>query len=168
MNDWSPWKLIRAGFLLGIGFVIPLGVATYGGTVITYFVLPAFMEGFYLQEPAVGDAPTGAESGSANTSPATADSEPVQLETFRETKRGDHLLILGSIVNTGENPASSIQLEAELFDRQGLFVYECSEAIGRRLAAGDKENFQIDCGDGNAPTPEYATLTLRVIRTDAF
>jgi len=90
------------------------------------------------------------------------------LQDFLEQKHGNQLLILGIISNTGTKKASSIQLEAELLDKDGKFVYECSEYISKDLLPGDVENYQIKCGCGKHPIPEYKNITVRVVNASSY
>lgn len=62
----------------------------------------------------------------------------------------------------------SIEIEAELLDGDGKFVYECSEYISRKISQGESENFLIKCGCSRETVPEYATISLRVVEASAF
>lgn len=46
-----------------------------------------------------------------------------------------------------------IQLETELCEGGGGFIYESSENISKKLPADDIENFQIKCGCNANPAP---------------
>ena len=154
MENWGKWKFIKAGFWLGIGFILPLSVVLYFGTALTMLAMPFMIEASYDSE--VGDAISNLTSNLDKTG-------QIKIQEFREQKNGNQLLILGKIVNSGDEKASSIQLEAELTDKDGKFVYECSEYINQDLKPGDIENFQIKCGCGENPVPEYAEVTVRVV-----
>lgn len=153
METLGPWKLIKAGFWVGIGFVVPsIGVYILG----TYLVysMPALWQS------------TAMESGMESVEQYIDQSDKtvqVKIVEFHESKRGEQLLILGVIENTGASNVSSIQLEAELLDDNKQMVYECSEYISNKLKGGEKENFQIKCGCGNQPVPAYSSVSLRVV-----
>ena len=92
----------------------------------------------------------------------------IEILEYRETKHGDQLLILGEVKNIGTKTVSSIQLEAELFDSQKKFVFECSEYLSRRLKAGEIEHFQIKCGCRGKGVPDYESLSVRVVSASRY
>ncbi|HHJ16882.1 MAG TPA: hypothetical protein ENJ80_09315 [Gammaproteobacteria bacterium] len=56
-----------------------------------------------------------------------------------------------------------MQIEIELFDKEGKFVDECSEYMSGTILPGDTENFKVSCRrcDKN-PLPEYQTYTIEI------
>lgn len=94
--------------------------------------------------------------------------EQIKIEKYRQESRGNKLFILGAIKNVGNKKASSIQLEAELLNQEGEFVFECSEYISRSLQPQDVENFQITCGCGKNPIPAFSDISLRVVNASTF
>ena len=60
------------------------------------------------------------------------------------------------------------QIEAELFDANGVFVYECSDYINVKLAAGQTENYQVKCGCNKNGLPEYDSIKLRITRASIY
>ncbi|MCP4492640.1 MAG: hypothetical protein GY820_35830 [Gammaproteobacteria bacterium] len=159
MDNLGKWKLVKVGFWLGIGFIIPQLVVLYSGTALTMLAMPSMMEASFESED-------GSVMSSLTSNFDRA--EQIKINNYREQKNGNQLLILGSIVNKGDKKASSIQLEAELTDEGGNFVYECSEYISNDLKPGDIENFQIKCGCGKNPVPEYANVNVRVISARGY
>jgi hypothetical protein len=159
MENPGKWKLVKIGFLLGIGFIIPQMIALYSGTLVAMFVLPKVMEASFDE--------SGAEAIESYMSSYDKTSQ-IRIDEYRETINGNQLLILGSISNTGKARVSSVELEAELKDAEGKMVYECSEYITRDLKEGDTENFQIKCGCGKTPVPEYRTIDVRVVRASTY
>ena len=159
MENWGKWKFMKAGFWLGIGFIIPLLVVLYSGTALTMLAMPFMIEASYES-----DAGGVISKLTSNFDRAGQ----IKIREFREQKNGNQLLILGSVVNSGDEKASSIQLEAELTDKDGKFVYECSEYINQDLKPGDIENFQIKCGCGENPVPEYAEVNVRVVSASSY
>ena len=155
MENLGKWKLIKIGFLLGIGFIIPQIVTMYAGTAGMAWMLPKMME---------SSAEDSVESFSAMYDKAGQ----IEIDEYRESKNGNQLLILGTITNAGEDQVSSVQLEAELKDAEGKMVYECSEYISRDMKSGDKENFQIKCGCGKNPVPDYASVDVRVVKASVY
>ena len=159
MENWSKWRFIKVGFLLGIGFMIPQFAVMIFGTVISLVVIP----------PMVQDAivtPNSEEIFSGITS--NFDSKKlIIIEKYREQPRGNKLIILGSIKNESGKKASSIQLEAELYNNNE-FVFECSEYISKSLKPGESENFQINCGCGKNPIPAHDKTDIRVVSASNY
>jgi len=159
MENPGKWKIIKTGFWLGIGFIIPQLIVMYSGTAITMLAMPSIMEASFNAED--GDALSSFTSNYDRT-------DQVKLIDFREQKNNNQLLILGSIENIGTKKAGSIQIEAELLDENGAFIYECSEYINKDLMPGDIENYQISCGCGKNPVPDYATVNVRVVSASGY
>ena len=165
MESWGIWKLIKVGFWLGIGFIIPQLVVLYSGTVITMLAMPSIIESSYVETEEEG---VDQEAFVSNYSSNYDRTDQIEILDYREQLQGDQLLILGKITNSGDSHANSIQLEAELLDSAGEFVYECSEYINKKLQPKEIENFQIKCGCGKKPLPEYASITVRVVNAHSF
>lgn len=163
MQELSVWKTVKIGFWLGIGFIIPQMIVLYSGTVLTVMSMPSMMESAYDIDSEY-DVDENDESIDISEFTDNFDvSKHIVIEEHRESLQGDQLLILGSIRNNGKKTASSIQLEAELMDEAGKFVYECSEYISKKIKKGESENFQIKCGCGKIPLPKYTSINLRVV-----
>ncbi|NOQ94468.1 MAG: hypothetical protein GQ547_07530 [Methylophaga sp.] len=161
MENIGIWKTIKLGFWLGIGFIIPSLIVMASGTVFTVMSIPSIMEASFEQSASLDDF-----NDSFSISDYTDNfdvTKNISVEHYQDKMNGKQLLILGSIINDGDQPASSIQLEAELLNSSGEFVYECSEYIQKELASGEIENFQIKCGCGKNPIPEYSSITVRVV-----
>ncbi len=154
MENWGIWKLIKVGFWLGIGFILPQLVVMYSGTVISVLAMPSIMG--------------SSDNYMSDISSRLNRTSQIEILEQREQNNGEQLLILGKIKNTGNKIASSIQLEAELLDSEGVFVYECSEYISKKLKPGDIENYQIKCGCGDSPLPAYKSITVRVVSASGF
>jgi hypothetical protein len=152
MEAWGIWKLIKTGFWFGIGFIVPLLVAVYLSNVITMMAMPSMAEAAFEQDFMSSMDKT----------------DHITINEYKEKPVGDRLLILGVIENTGDQKVSSIQLEAELLNESGEFVYECSEYINRDLQPGDKENFQIRCGCNGQSIPEHSEVTVRVVSASNY
>lgn len=164
MNDLGVWKTIKIGFWLGIGFIIPSMTVMYGGTALTFLFMPAMMEASFSSETDDPDDSMGIRS---ITSKFDRTSQ-IEIGDYRDTGKDGQLLILGTITNIGDKSIGSIQLEAELFNNDDKFVYECSEYISNKLKAGGTENFQIKCGCGSSPVPEYKSVKVRVVSANSF
>jgi hypothetical protein len=158
MESLGPWKLIKAGFWVGIGFIAPsIGVYIFGTYLI--YSMPAIWQSAAME--------SGMESVTQYMD-ETDKTGLVNILQYHESKNGEQLLILGVIENTGSSSVGSIRLEAELLDDEQQMVYECSEYISKKLKAGEKENFQITCGCGSQPIPEHKSVSLRVVSASSY
>ncbi len=153
MLDLGKWKIIKLGFWLGIGFIIPQIIVLYGGSIVAALAMPAMME-MPMQDTDVISS--------------LDRKDQIEIGPYEDKSNATQLLILGTIVNTGSEPASSIQLEAELFDAEKKFVYECTEYISNRVMPGESENYQIKCGCSSSPIPKYSTINVRVVGAHGF
>ena len=158
MESLGPWKLIKAGFWIGIGFIVPsIGVYMLGTYLI--YSMPSLW-----QSGAIENGKEVAEKFMSDSDK----SGQVKITQFREVENGKQLLILGTVENTGETPVGSIRVEAELLDGNKQMVFECSEYISKKLKKGEKENFQIKCGCGDQPAPEHKSVSVRVVGASNF
>jgi hypothetical protein len=158
MESMGPWKMIKSGFWLGIGFILPMI-----GFYILIIVLAYSMSSLWRT--------TGMKSSNETMERYMSDSDKtnqVRIIQFREVKNGKQLLILGTIENTGETPVGSIQIEAELLDSSRQMVFECSEYISKKLKKGENENFQVKCGCGDQPLPEHKSVSVRVVQASNY
>ncbi|MBU0533799.1 MAG: FxLYD domain-containing protein [Candidatus Omnitrophica bacterium] len=79
----------------------------------------------------------------------------------------DSFNVVGVVANTGSDAWGSINIEVELFDKEGKFVYECSEYIRGTLRPGEEENFVVDCsGCDKAPIPKFDHYEIKI--TNAY
>jgi len=79
----------------------------------------------------------------------------------------DSFNVVGVVANTGSDAWSSISVEVEMFDKEGKFVYECSEYLSGTLYPGKEENFVVDCsGCNKAPIPEFDHYEIKI--TNAY
>jgi hypothetical protein len=152
MEAWGIWKLIKTGFWFGIGFIVPLLVAIYLSNIIAMMAMPSMAESVFEE----------------NVMSSMDRTDHITINQFEEKEYGSRLLILGVIENTGDEKASSIRLEAELFNDSGEFVYECSEYISSDLLPGDKENFQIRCGCNDQPIPQHSEVKVKVVSASLY
>ncbi|MES9942573.1 MAG: hypothetical protein ABW104_13865 [Candidatus Thiodiazotropha sp. 6PLUC2] len=158
MENMSSWKLIKLGFWIGIGFIIPsIGVYIIG----TYVV---YSSPFLWQSTAMEE---GMESVEQYMEESDKTSQ-IKIVEYQEKIHHEQLLILGVIENIGSTNISSIRLEAELLDESRVMVYECTEYISKRIKGGAKENFQIKCGCSGQPVPEYASVSLRIVGASSY
>ncbi|MES9970742.1 MAG: FxLYD domain-containing protein [Candidatus Thiodiazotropha sp.] len=158
MESLNTWKLIKAGFWLGIGFIIPSILVYFIGTYLIY------SSPFLWQSMETDDEMNPVAQYMEESDRTTQ----IKILEFSETIHNEQLLILGVFENSGTSHVSSIRLEAELLDENKKMVYECSEYISRKLKGGEKENFQVKCGCSGQATPEYDSVSLRVVSASSY
>ncbi|MCF6226191.1 MAG: hypothetical protein L3J22_07835 [Xanthomonadales bacterium] len=166
MENLGVWKTIKIGFWIGIGFIIPQMIVLYGGTVLTVLTMPSMMEASFVEGYEAIDSDIS--SFESNFDSNFDRTDQIEIKEYRVLKNGNQLLILGSVFNKGNKVTNSIQLEAELSDMDGKFVYECSEYISKKISPGESENFQIKCGCGKGQVPEYDSVNVRVMSASSY
>ena len=163
MEKPSIWQLVKYGFWLGIGFIIPLLIFAVGSTFVSVLAMPAIMEVSLNHGSQISSSETDDESSLSRFGFSNYDiSSQVEIQDYRSRVDGNRVLILGSIINNSEKQVSSIQLEAEFTDENGEFVFECTDYISQKLKPLQVENFQISCGCGDNLFPAHSEFTVRV------
>jgi hypothetical protein len=158
MENFSPWKLIKTGFWIGLGFIVPsIGVYILG-TYLVYSMPSLWQSNAMASTQAMADEFLS----------VTDKLDQVKITEFREVSNGKQLLILGTVESTGETSVGSIRVEAELLDDKKQMVFECSEYIAKKLKKGEQENFQIKCGCGDQPAPVHQSVSVRVVDANSF
>lgn len=161
------WQLIKYGFWLGIGFIIPLTIYTFGSAYLAMFAIPVMTDSSIDYETDYFGS--GTENSFTGFSFPDHDiTDEIEIQDHRLREEGNRVSILGSIINNSEQQASSIQLEAEFINENGKFVYECMDFISQRLDSSQTENFQINCGCGDVPLPAYSDYTIRVTNASSL
>ena len=76
----------------------------------------------------------------------------------------DQFSVIGVVANKGKDAWDSLDLEVELFDKDGNFVYECSEYLHGTLYAGNEENFVVHCSRcEKSPIPSFDTYKIKIV-----
>jgi len=87
----------------------------------------------------------------------------LKLTYKKDRQVKDGVIVLGTIENQGVDAWRYITVEAEVFDKDGNFIDECTENINTVIKAGENENFKITCGACSTnKIPEYEKITLRI------
>jgi hypothetical protein len=131
-------KRIANGILFGVGFGIAAGL-------IYYFISEAMSE---KMMKSMWD-----EKGI----------EKLVITSQDEVTRADGVYILGTIENRGEESVRMTSLQADLFDKDGKFVDQCSGYLGSSLKPGEVRNFKVSCSGKDKPVAEHASYKLRVL-----
>lgn len=151
--DFGKLKLIRYGFWLGVGLIIPLVGSIIVGTLlmITY---PSF---FTPDSEELASSIGGVDK-----------TKQIRISELRKSVNGNQVLVLGVIENAGPDEVKSVNIEAEFFGSDKKMVYECSEYVSQKIRPAEKENFQIKCGCKDQPMPEHESYVVRVINASSY
>ncbi len=168
MENWGVWKTIKIGFWLGVGFIVPQLVVMYSGTALTLLAMPSILDTAVEEYANDWEEDLDAFSEVSDFYSDHDLTDSIEIEKFSERLIDGHLHITGAVSNTGEKAAGSIEIEAELLDAKGEFIYECSEYISRRVLPGESENFLLKCGCSRESVPEYASIDIRIVEATAF
>jgi hypothetical protein len=88
--------------------------------------------------------------------------EKLVITSQDEVKRDDGVYILGTVENRGDESVRSASIQADLYDKAGKFVDQCSGYLGAYLKPGEVHNFKVTCGGKDKPVAEHASYKLRV------
>jgi hypothetical protein len=126
---------IGLGILYGIGFGISAGI-------IYYFISEKMMASVWND----------------------TNIEKVVITKHEEVKRGETVLVLGTLENKGTESLRVLNIQVDLFDKNGKFVEQCSEYLKGSLRAGESRNFKVSCGGcKDKPVVEHKTYKVRVV-----
>ena len=156
---------IKKGFLLGIGFIIPLAIVEFSA--IKYSIHEMTGVAAQAYEEAYGES-DGDTLDAAYNDYEKSYTEKISLSPFVERLQGVQLLITGQFTNNSEKAINSLEIEAELFNEDGNFVYECSKSFYEKKEPGVTENYLIKCGCSKNGIPEYATAKVRVVKASSY
>lgn len=154
----SAARLIRNGFLAGLGLAAPL--------VAVALVIQTVELAFF--DVTLGDRITAA----ARSAGLRADQLLVREHEVagpganeHETGRAEpETTIRGRVENIGKYHIGSFQVDVEFFDESRRFVGECSQPVQAQVSPGQFEYFQIACSS----VPRHATMTVRVVSVSVF
>lgn len=126
---------IGLGLLYGIGFGISAGA-------IFYFVSERMMAAVWHDE----------------------DIAKVVITKHEKIKRGDSIFVLGTVENQGTNSVRLLNVQVDLFDKNGKFVEQCTEYIKGSIRAGESVNFKVTCkGCKDKPVVEHDSYKVRIM-----
>jgi hypothetical protein len=126
-------KRLGVGFIYGVGFA--LGVAGI-------FALAMFGGATYLTST------TGRTMSFPSSGPSESRSNPEQFvisDTSTVKNRWGSLSVLGTIENKGEATPRYVNVYADIFNKDGKFIYQCTHQFNDGLRKGQRSNFMIEC-----------------------
>ncbi|MEZ5496146.1 MAG: FxLYD domain-containing protein [Gammaproteobacteria bacterium] len=171
-------ETIKKGFLLGVGLLIPLLIVEYLSAEYSFHKmnqmtadsLEAFKKEFDSDEDLYDEIELGAEEDHSNFEYEFNKSyvKDIEILGYNSIMQKNQLLIRGQIKNNAEKEISSIEIEAELFDEAGNFVFECTEYLSESIVTNAVENFLIKCGCSENSVPEYNKIEVSIARASAY
>ncbi|MES9946695.1 MAG: hypothetical protein ABW080_17215 [Candidatus Thiodiazotropha sp.] len=132
----ASFKKIVDGFLYGIGFAIPVWAV--------YLVASEYQMANMFQE---------------NTVISDLENYGLVFEEQRIEKSSDSAFLLGSIKNPTDNKLSGVSLEAEFFNKEGVFSDKCWGKLNGVMVPNEKRHFKLKC---EALLGDYEKYQLRV------
>lgn len=127
------FRRLGIGIVYGIGFALGaagvLAIAVVGGT--TWFASKV--------------------GGPVSMGPSISSQQRTRTEQFVVSNASSvknawgGLNILGTIENTGEDIYRYVNVYADLFDKNGKFIYQCMKQFGEGLRKNEKTNFMMEC-----------------------
>jgi hypothetical protein len=140
-------KKIGVGFLYGVGFALGaagvVAVGMFGGA--SYFT----------------SAKGGAVSlPSHETTERRSNPEQFAIsDTSAITNRWGSVSVLGTVENQGADTPRYVNVYADLFNKDGKFIYQCMRQFNEGLRKGQRVNFMIEChGMPKELAPSYETF----------
>lgn len=153
-------KNLISGLIQGVGFSISIAV-------VLILALDPLLEKIHQSSFDFYDEKQ--KSGESFMKNYDSEEGKLVIENEKNERFKDGIIITGVLKNTDEIKWSGINLELELFDKQGNFVHECSEYISQTIEPGMSENFKVTCkGCKKTNIPEFATWKLKVVNAHSY
>lgn len=142
-------KRLGVGFIYGVGFA--LGVA--GVLALTVFGGASYLT-----------STTGRTVYFPSSGPGESRSSPDQFiisDTSAVKNRWGTVSILGTVENKGEDTPRYVNVYADLFNKDGKFIYQCTHQFNEGLRKGQRANFMIEChGMPTDLVPSYESFKV--------
>lgn len=148
-REYAPYLL--KGVLFGIGFVAVVILGTHYVAHLIEKPLTVVVDNALISKP----------SDQALNLDFKKDLTIVSYVAYKVKSRASSFKILGKIKNNGTAPWTSIEIQAEFFNK-GEFVDECMGHI-RVLQPKEVDNFELSCGEcGADAVPEHDKTIVKV------
>ena len=127
----STFRRMGIGFLYGVGFLVGIAVAAM---LVMY----------------VGVSVISPQSGArVSLGPSTVERPRPNQIVFSDTNMLKNswgsVTVLGTVENKGDATGMYLQLNADLFDKTGKFIYQCMTQFHDGLRQNERANFMIEC-----------------------
>ncbi len=140
---------------LGIGFVYGVGFSLGAAGILALTVIGGAS---YLTST------TGRSVSFPSTGSWESRSKPDQFaisDTSTVKNNWGAISVLGTVYNTGEDTPRYVNVYADLFDKSGKFIYQCTYQFNEGLRKGQRANFMIEChGMPKELVPRYQTYKV--------
>jgi len=124
-------RRLGIGFIYGVGFAV--GVA--GVLALTVLGGASFLTSTTGRSVSF---PSSAERRSAPDQFAISDTSVVK-------NAWGSISVLGTVRNSGADTPRYVNVYADLFDKEGKFIYQCMHQFNEGLRKDEKANFMIEC-----------------------
>ena len=129
----SALRKFGTGFLYGAGFLIGIAVAA----------MLVLSVGLSIWSPQSG-AKFALGSATGPRGPVDAAQFEFSNTNSMKTSWGG-IAVLGTVENKGSATGPYFQINADLFDKGGKFIYQCMTQLSNGLAKEERANFMIEC-----------------------
>ncbi|HEY3487627.1 MAG TPA: FxLYD domain-containing protein [Gammaproteobacteria bacterium] len=141
-------KKLFFGFLYGTGFMLGIWVAIF---VFGNFTVP------------LGSKEIVTETQGARISQMASD---LTIVSSKAIVRPYLIDVIGTLKNIGDAPARHTELVADLFDKDGSFIYQCKSWVSEEIQPGAESHFKIEChGITEEIYQGYKTYKVKVTRS---
>ena len=128
----SALRRLGVGFIYGVGFLV--GVALAAMIVMTV--------GVSIFSPQSG---ARMSLGPKTFEGSTRSDKFVFSNTNMVRSDWGRVTVLGTVENQGDATDHYVQLNADLFDKAGKFIYQCQTQLHEGMRASETANFMIEC-----------------------
>lgn len=88
----------------------------------------------------------------------------LKLKITKERINEEDFILLGKLTNSGVIKWTSAKVKAELFDKEGNFIDECTERVDQKIFPGTEVNFKLSCSKCSKVNLEgYASYKAYII-----
>ena len=160
-------NLIKKGFFIGIGLIIPLALVQYGMVQYSMVMMDREVQKIVQQYEIEEDEYDLVDESHLEEFDLSYEDQ-VEIMNYDYVEHEDQLLIRGQIKNNSNKELDSIDIEAELFDKDGQFVYECNTYIHSKITPTETENFMIRCRCGDDAMTQFESVKVRVVSAISY
>jgi len=147
---------IGNGFLTGLGFAVVLAIFYWGA----YMYFESNSKSYSFDE--TGDSECRnfkkCEKGSG-----------LNISVLTEKITSEEFVLLGEVSNSGDIDWTSVNLKAELFDENDVFIEECKHYINEKIPPKSKVNFKLNCSKcSDIQLENYSSYKIKVTNASTY
>jgi hypothetical protein len=140
----SAWTRLKIGFFYGVGFSFGCAcvlVLVYYGT---FFWVSSMVN--KAGETVVFSSPMGEGEERVFSTKAKEQRSNFSFSNTNSIHgRSGSITVLGTVENLSDRQGRYINVYADLFDKEGAFIYQCMTQLSGGIPPGEKRNFMIEC-----------------------